>query len=145
MSQDTSTQPFLKVRLDTRPEPRMLDDSPTATLRALSYDSRAAVDPLLTQALKDCDCWTLERSGDAVRLCLVFELAVRQMIDLYPSLIGCGLEFDRKGHEDLALLCTLGKHVLEQDGLRRHVTLRLELTFVEELEAGLFSVPPRHA
>ncbi len=121
------------------------DESPTVNLRALSHHSRFAVSPLLTEALQDCGCWTLERSGDASGLCLVFELPLREMSELYPSLIECGLEFDRKGHCELSLLCTLGRHALEREGLRRNVTLRLELTFLDEVEPSLLSASPLHA
>lgn len=121
------------------------EQTPTVTLRALSHHTRAVVSPLLTEALQDCGCWTLERSGDACGLYLLFELPLREMAELYPSLMECGLTFDRKGHGELALLCTLGRHALERKGLRRNVTLRLELTFLDELEATVLKVHPVYA
>ena len=109
-------------------------EPPAVTLRAQSHLPRTSVVPLLSQALEDCGCWVQERSGDAAGLYLVFELSLREMDELYPSLVACGLTFDRKGHGELSLLCTLGRHALERGALRRNVTLRLELTFLKELE-----------
>ena len=113
-----------------------------ATLRALTHCSRAAMLPLLTEALSDCDCWTRSRSGSVTGMVLVFELPLRTVTELYLSLIECGLVFDRKGHCELHLLCTLGRHAFESEFLRRSVTLRLELTFVDELEPVSLRMQP---
>ncbi len=116
-----------------------------ATLRALTHGSRAATTCLLTEALSDCGCWTRERSGSATGLALLFELPLRSVAELYLSLIESGLVFDRKGHCELSLLCTLSRHSFQSDALRHSVTLRLELTFVDELQPESLCMTPAHA
>lgn len=116
-----------------------------AILRAQTYDARAEMTPRLREALDDCGCWTRSRSGSATGLVLLFELSLRSMAELYLALIECGLEFDRKGHCELSMLCTLGRHSAEAESLRRNVTLRLELTFLDELEPAALCLGHVHA
>ena len=105
-----------------------------ATLRALTYRPRPVIVPLLTESLEDCGCWVRERSGGANNLVLRFEISLYAVVELYSCLIECGLEFDRCGHRELALLCTLRRHAIVPDALRRMLNVRLELTFADELE-----------
>ena len=121
------------------------DGTTVATLRAVSHNPRSRVGPLLTEALQDCGCWVRERKGSESGLALTFELALRGIAELYPSLMECGLEFDRRAHCELAMLCTLSKHSLVHDGLRKHLSLRLEVTFADELEPGTPCSMPLHA
>ena len=114
------------------PTARKVEDLPLATLRAVSLQPRSRTNPLLTEALEDCGCWTAEWCEDAAGLQTVFEGPLREIAELYPSLMECGLEFDRRAHCELALLCTVGQYALEFEGMLRNVTLRLELTFLDE-------------
>ena len=116
-----------------------------ATLRAWTHRSRRTVAPLLTSTLRDCGCWTRERAGNAARFHVLFEIHLHAVDELYWRLIECGLEFDRKGHCELALLCTLGRHSASEPSLRRAVALRLELTFADELGAATSSRKPLYA
>lgn len=106
----------------------------SATLRAVTYQSRAMVVPLLAEALEDCGCWPRSRSGGVSYLCLRLELPLRAVADLYPSLIECGLELDRSGHRDLAMLCTLHRHAQAPEVLLRTLHLRLDVSFADEME-----------
>ena len=133
-----SVSPKTSLLLNRTPEEEVM-----TTLRAVSYQGRSRVGPLLTEALQDCGCWIRERKGSGSGLALSFELPLREIAELYPSLMECGLEFDRRGHCELAMLCTLSKHSPAHEGLRKHLSLRLEVTFADELEAALmYSAPP---
>lgn len=128
-----------------KPDAFVDEELPLATLRAVSCHTRCHVSPLLTEALEDCGCWTKQRCGDASGLYTVFEVPLREVAELYPSLLECGLEFDRRAHCELALLCTVGQYALERESMRRNVTLRLELTFLDELDPALRSRSPHQA
>lgn len=120
------------------------EDRTVATLRAVSEASRLRVAPLLTEALSDCGCWIRERTGSGSGLALTFELPLREIAELYSSLLECGLGFDRKGHCELAMLCTLSRHAPMHEEMRRHLCLRLEVTFAEEVEPMLAFTPSLH-
>ena len=124
---------------------RLQDEGFTATLRAISFGDRAQVSRWLGEALNDCGCWIQHRAGSASGLVLVFEAPVREMPELYPSLMESSLEFDRKGRCELEMLCTLGRYALEREGLSRVVILRLEVTFADELHPSLHGTLAMHA
>ena len=110
-------------------------EEPTAaTLRASTRMARETLTPALSQALSESGCWTRERSGNAAGLVLMLELSLCCIAELYVRLMACGLEFDRKGRQELAMLCTLGRHAQTDENLRRYVMLRLELTFTDETQ-----------
>ena len=130
-------------RTSIPPHPVSDEEHTVATFRAVSHQRRSRVVPQLTQTLQDCGCWVRERKGSGCGLALTFELSLREIVELYPGLMECGLEFDRRGHCELAMLCTISKHSLAHEALRRYLLLRLEITFADELEAGLaYCVPP---
>ena len=123
---------FAKVPNHRPPSPGP-EEVAAASLRALTFQPRALVLPLLAEALEDCGCWVRERSGHATGLSLCLEVTLYAVAELYSSLIECGLEFDRRGHGELALLCTLRRHAILPDALRRTFSIRLEVTFADEL------------
>ena len=121
------------------------DEAFTAMLRAVSHQDRAQVTHLLGETLLDCGCWIQHRAGSASGLILAFEAPLRGMSELYPGLLECGLDFDRRGRCELEMLCTLGRYALEREGLSRLINLRLDLTFADELSPGLRSTLAMHA
>ena len=123
-----------------RPSSPASDDVAVATLRAVTYRSRAILVPLVTEAFQECGCWTRERSGTAASLHLRFEMPLHAVSELYSRVIECGLEFDRRGHCELALLCTLRRHAIVPQALRRTLDVRLEITFADELEPATLSM-----
>ncbi|MGI4829388.1 MAG: hypothetical protein ACRYFU_14520 [Janthinobacterium lividum] len=123
-----SENPTTYVSLPSVPE-----EENVATLRSVTYRPRGVVVPLLSEAFEDCGCWTRERSGTATSLHLRFEVPLHAVTELYSSLVECGLEFDRHGHAELVLLCTLRRHAIVPSALRRLLLVRLELTFADEL------------
>ncbi len=117
------------------------EEGNVALLRAVTDRLRLTMVPDLTRALRDCECWTRTRAGTASGLQLSFEVPLRAVAELYSRLSGCGLEFDRGSHRELALLCTLRQHALTPGALRRTVELRLEVTFADEVDPMYLPVP----
>ena len=62
---------------------------------------------------------------------LRLEIQLRFIMDLYAALVASGIELSRTGHQNLADLCTCRKHL--QDDIAQVVTIRIELTFLEDL------------
>ena len=118
------------------------DEPATATLRALTRQPRTHTAPLLLSTLSQCGCWTRDRSGSATGLVLLLELPLRSTPELYLRLIERGLEFDRQGHRELSLICTLARHMGQEAGANRMVALRLELTFFDELQPAVHRIAP---
>ena len=127
------------------PAPPASTEVPAAILRALTYRPRAAFSPLLREALEECGCWTRERSARGTGLHLCLELPLYAVADLYSSLVECGLELERRAHAELGLMCTLRRHAIVPEALRRVLLVRLEITFADELEPETLKIPVAHA
>jgi hypothetical protein len=107
---------------------------PSLDLQSFSYDDRASVLPVLLSALADCGGWVLDRrtmSASAVELHV--EVQLRSIVDLYGSVIAAGLELTRSSHLALTDLCTCRKNVATVADLGQIITLRLEISFLEDL------------
>lgn len=103
-------------------------------LQSFSYDDRANVLPALLSALADCGGWVLDRrttSASAVEFRI--EVQLRSILDLYGSVIAAGLELTRSSHLVLTDLCTCRKNVPTMADLGQIITLRLEISFLEDL------------
>lgn len=103
-------------------------------LQTFSYDDRANVLPVLLASLADCGGWVLDRrtlSPSVVELRLKVQL--RSIVDLYGSIIATGLELTRASHLSLTDLCTCRKNAMTGTDLGQIVTLRLEISFLEDL------------
>jgi hypothetical protein len=107
---------------------------PSLDLQTFSYDDRGNVLPLLLSALADSGGWILDRrtvSPSVVELRV--EAQLRSIVDLYGSIIAVGLELTRASHLSLTDLCTCRKNALTGVDLGQIVTLRLEISFLEDL------------
>jgi hypothetical protein len=107
---------------------------PSLDLQTFSYDDRANVLPALLVALADCGGWIIDRrtlSASTVELRL--EVQLRSVVDLYGSIIAAGLELTRASHLALTDLCTCRKNAVTVGDLSQIVTLRMEISFLEEL------------
>ena len=107
---------------------------PSLDLQSFSYDERGNVLPVLLAALADCGGWVLDRrtiSASVVELRV--EVQLRSIVDLYGSIVAAGLELTRSSHLSLTDLCTCRKNVPTISDLGQIVTLRLEISFLEEL------------
>lgn len=107
---------------------------PSLDLQGFSYDDRASVLPVLLSALADSGGWVLDRrtmSASAVELRV--EVQLRSIVDIYGSVIAAGLELTRSSHLALTDLCTCRKNVATAADLGQIITLRLEISFLEDL------------
>ncbi len=103
-------------------------------IQGFSYEERQGLLPTLTSALADCGGWllcrkTLSPSMMEIRL----EIQLRSIVDLYASIVSSGLELTRAGHLALTDLCTCRKNLATPADLGQVVTIRLEISFLEDI------------
>ena len=107
---------------------------PSLDLQSFCYDDRASVLPPLLTALAECGGWVVDRrtmSASTVELRL--EVQLRSIVDLYGSIIAAGLELTRSSHLSLTDMCTCRKNARTVADLGQILTLRLEVSFLEEV------------
>ena len=110
----------------------------TVELRGYSYDDRRIILPALLQALSACGGWMLDRQTlPSGRMEFWFEVPLEASLDLYSSLISAGLELVRASHIDLTTLCTLCRHHGQLRTPDRIVSIRLEISFLDEADDSL--------
>jgi len=103
-------------------------------IQSFSYDDRAGVLPVLLSALADGGGWVLDRrSLSASTVEVSVEAQLRSIVELYGAIIAAGLELTRSSHLTLTDLCNCRKHASDTIDLGRLVTLRLEISFLEEM------------
>lgn len=104
-------------------------------VRCTSYQERRETLPNLLDAVSHCGGWVLDRQAlPCGRIEFWFEFPLRAAIELYGSVIASGLEPNRVGHRDIAMLCTLLKNMQPGAARGRLVTLRLEIAFLDQDE-----------
>ncbi len=102
-------------------------------LRGHSYADHRQVVPLLLDAVAACGCWVLEqRATSPTTTELRLEVQLRSVFELYSSLIASGVELTRDSHTRMSGLCTVRDHNPRQAKRRRIITVRLELSFLEQ-------------
>ena len=110
------------------PEARCFD------LQGYSYAERASLLPALTTAFTQCGGWVLDRkTTSSSTMEFRLELQLRAVVELYAALVAAGVELTSIAHETLAGLCTCRRHGTHAINLRQVLTLRLELTFLEDV------------
>ncbi len=116
---------------------------PILELQSYSYEQRLAVMSALTEQLARCGCWMLERKPlSLTQMEFRFELQLRGVVELYAALLSAGLELTRGSHHDITGLCmlhkhrSLAKHAALPGTLSSVVTVRLEITFLDEISAA---------
>ncbi len=118
---------------DSNPARRTLP-LPMLDLQGFSYDDRANVLPVVLTALADCGGWVLDRrtlSANMVELRV--EVQLRSIVELYGSIIAAGLELTRGSHLTLTDQCTCLKNAATVADLGQVITLRLEISFLEDM------------
>ncbi|MDW5267812.1 MULTISPECIES: hypothetical protein [Acidobacteriaceae] len=103
-------------------------------IQSFSYEERQGLLPNLTAALADCGGWVLCRrtlSPSMVEIRL--EIQLRSIVDLYASIVCSGLELTRAGHLALTDLCTCRKNLATPSDMGQVVTIRLEISFLEDV------------
>jgi hypothetical protein len=105
----------------------------TLNIETFSYEERGVIFPAITHALDTCGCWLQDRRPlSFTQIEFHFELHLGSVVDLYAALIAAGLELTRASHEEFTMLCTLRKHKDSAISLPGVVTVRLEVSFIEE-------------
>jgi hypothetical protein len=104
-------------------------------LRSFSYDERRTVLPALLEAVTGAGGWLLDRQVlPNGRIEFWIEAPLRGVMDLYSAVVGSGLELTRAGHHDFTALCMLRKNQVHAAARARLLTIRLEVSFVDEDE-----------
>lgn len=103
-------------------------------IQSFSYEERQGLLTALTSAFADCGGWiinrkTLSPSSMEFRI----EIQLRSILDIYASIVSCGLELTRASHLGLADLCTCRKNLAASADLGQVVDIRLEISFLEDL------------
>jgi hypothetical protein len=109
---------------------------PVIELRGRSFEDRQEFVPVLLHAMASCGCWLLKRrelEPNATEL--NFEVLLRSVFELYGGLLSCGVELSRDSHTRMKSLCTVRDHNPHHATRRRVLTIRLELIFMDELDA----------
>ena len=108
-------------------------ETPTVELRGHSYADYRLVVPSLLDAVAACGCWVLEQRALSPTMTeLRLEVQLRSVFELYSSLISAGVELTRDSHTRMSGLCTVRDHNPRQAKRRRILTIRLELSFLEQ-------------
>jgi len=108
-------------------------------IQGFSYEERHGLLPSLTSAFADCGGWILDRKTlSPTTMEFRLEIQLRAAVDLYSSILASGLELTRAGHLGLTHLCTCRKNLAAPSDLGQVVTIRLEISFIED--ATLHSV-----
>jgi hypothetical protein len=135
LCEDADFQDFLMAS-SSEPNPLMYcaEDAATVELRGYSHNERGQMLVGLERAMASCGCWILEqRAVSPTQTSMRFEVQLRAVFELYSELVAAGVELTRDSHARLTELCTLRGH--RRDGTRRRVvTVRLEVSFLEEDE-----------
>jgi hypothetical protein len=103
-------------------------------IQSFSYDDRAGLLPALLTALADGGGWVVDRrslSASAVELSV--ETQLRSIMELYGAIVAAGLELTRSSHVALTDLCTCRRNAADLVDLGQIVSLRLEISFLEDV------------
>jgi hypothetical protein len=113
-------------------------------IQGFSYEERHGLLPSLTSAFADCGGWILDRKTiSATTMEFRLEIQLRAVVDLYSSILASGLELTRGGHLGLTHLCTCRKNLAGPSDLGQVVSIRLEISFIEESTLhSVFAKPP---
>jgi hypothetical protein len=121
-------------------------DTPTIELRGHSYEDHGKVIPILLDAVAACGCWVLEhRALSPTMTELRLEVQLRSVFELYGTLISSGVQLTRDSHTCMIGLCTVRDHNPRRAKRRRILTIRLELSFLEDGGSELGRMAAGHA
>jgi hypothetical protein len=119
--------------------------APDLAVRGFSYEDRRAILPALAEALAASGCWLHgSKAVSTAQMEYHFELPLHSAVELYSGLVGCGLELTRDSHMELTGLCTLRRHNPRPQQVGRVIGVRLEVSFLEEIET-MPALTPGHA
>jgi hypothetical protein len=110
-------------------------------IQGFSYEERHGLLPTLTSAFAECGGWVIGRrtiSPNSMEFRL--EIQLRSVVDLYASIVSSGLELTRSGHLGLTDLCTCRKNLSATADLGQVVSVRLEISFLEDITLHSFLI-----
>jgi hypothetical protein len=103
-------------------------------IQAFTYEQRHSLIADLTAAFANCGGWVVERKTlSPSNLEFRVEIQLRGVLDLYGAIVGTGVELTRTGHEALTELCLRRRHARMITELGQIVSLRLEITFLDDM------------
>ncbi len=103
-------------------------------IQAFTYEQRHGLLPDLTAAFSNCGGWLLERKTlSPTNMEFRVEIQLRAVLDLYAAIVATGVELTRAGHETLTELCTRRKHLCLAAELGQIVSIRLEISFLDDI------------
>ena len=103
-------------------------------IQGFSYEERHGLVPTLTSAFADCGGWVLHRKALSPSIMeFHIEIQLRSVVDLYFSIITAGLELTRAAHLGLTHLCTCRKNLASTTDLGQIVSIRIEISFIEDI------------
>lgn len=106
----------------------------TLELQGYSYQERGGLLPHLTSAFTHCGGWILDRKTlSASAMEFRMEIQLRAIVELYATLVSSGVELTRTTHATLTDLCTCRHHIARAPDPNQVLTLRLELSFLEDV------------
>ena len=115
---------------------KLTGEIPVIDLRGRSFEEHEQIVPVLLESMADCGCWLLERREVPPNAAqFSFELQLRSVFELYSGLLSCGVDLSRDSHTRMKSLCTVRDHNPHRAKRRRIVTVRLELIFMDALDA----------
>ena len=102
-------------------------------IQGFSYEERQGLLPMLTSAVADSGGWILDRRTlSPSTMEFRIEIQLRAVVDLYSSILASGLELTRGGHLAFTHLCTCRKNLSTPADLGQVISLRIEITFLED-------------
>jgi hypothetical protein len=113
-------------------------EMPEVELRGHTFEDHRGFVPRLVEAMAANGCWLIDqRSLSPSSTQLNFELQLRSVFELYGNLIASGITLTRDSHTLMKSLCTVRDHNPHLARRRRILTIRLELSYVEESDTIL--------
>jgi len=103
-------------------------------IQGFTYEQRHGLLPDLTTAFSNCGGWVLERKTlSPTNMEFRVEIQLLAVLDLYAAIVAAGVELTRSGHESLTELCTRRKHLHMAAELGQIVSIRLEISFLDDI------------
>lgn len=103
-------------------------------IHGFSYAERDGLLSRLATAINQCGGWVLDKKIlSSTNTEFNLEIQPRSAIDLYAALVASGLELTRGSHLALTALCTCRKNSARLVELGDVVSIRLEISFLENM------------
>jgi len=113
---------------------RLIEPMHTLNIQGFTYEQRQGLLADLTLAFNNCGGWVLERKTlSPTNMEFRVEIQLLAVLDLYVAIVASGVELTRSGHQALTELCTRRKHRPLAAELGHIVSIRLEISFLDDI------------